>query len=53
MPHERASMYATDMHLVETAIAEEDLLARQEDLSLSRQNIYQFKFSSKKTGPTI
>jgi len=44
MPHEQVSMYATDMHLVgitcSGAIAEEDFLVRQEDLSLSRRNIY-------------
>jgi len=42
-------MYATDMHLVGTTysgtIAEEDFLVRQEDLSLSRQNLSLFKFS--------
>jgi len=45
------------MHLVETtcsgATAEEDFLVRQKDLSLSRRNIYQFRFLSKKTRPTI
>jgi len=42
MPHEQVSMY--DMHLVGTTCsgvdAEEDFLVRQEDLSLSRRNIY-------------
>jgi len=37
-------MYATDMHVVGTrcsgAIAKEDFLVRQKDLSLSRRNIY-------------
>jgi len=49
-------MYVTDMHLVgiscSSAIAEEDFLVRQEDLSLSRRNIYPFRFLSKKTGFT-
>jgi len=40
----RASLDATDMHLVGTtcssAIPEEDFLVKQEDLSLSRRNIY-------------
>jgi len=43
MPHEEISIYAY-MHLVGTtysgAIAEENFLIRQEDLSLSRRNIY-------------
>jgi len=44
MSHKQISMYATDMHFIGTtcsgAIAEEDFLVRQEDLSLSRRNIY-------------
>jgi len=40
----RKSIYATDMHLVgitcSSAIVEEDFLVRQEDLSLSKRNIY-------------
>jgi len=55
MPHEQVSMYATDMHFVRTTCsgADDDFLVRQEDMSLSRRNINQFRFLSKKTGPTI
>jgi len=56
MPHEEISIYAY-MHLVgitySGANAEKDFLIRQEDLSLSRPNIYPFRFLSKKTGPII